>query len=226
MDVLLFTNFDLGEVPDNVKVIEAAMHDIYDQAEQTYGIQFGNRFPYKLCDLKSFYSEIFREELEPYEFWGYGDCDVAYGELPCFGEFDLYCGCHERHDMDMVKSETPLGRWFVPGHFVMMRNNEAGRSIMEHLPTGRKLLADGVNRYIDEHLVPTVLRHIFPNRCNIISNDYQYLDGQSIELIDGLLKLGGKKAHYIHFYTHKGMIKTPRWREISKNINVRDYIND
>ena len=229
MDVLFITDYDtIGPVPSNVKVISMEMDEIYDRAEAAFDIKFANRFAYKLCDLKSFYGAIFHEELHPYDFWGYGDCDVLYGQLPEFGDHDLYCGCHERHDMDMVKSKTPLGRWFIPGHFVMMRNNSASRDIFGYLPTAASLLAEGVNRYIDEHLTPTVLRHIFKEdrRCEIRANDYQYLGNADIQIYDGLLSINGKQAHYIHFYKHKNQIITPDWREIPSCFNVRGYVQE
>ena len=108
----------------------------------------------------------------------------------------------------------------------MMRNDERGRSIMKELPTGKKLLTDGVNRYIDEHLVPTVLRHLYQDRREIVANDYQYLDGALIQLHDGMLSFNANPAHYIHFYTAKSKIETPHWRDIPDSFNVREYIND
>jgi hypothetical protein len=127
-----------------------------------------------------------------------------------------------------VKSETPLGRWFMPGHFVMMRNSPESRDIMGYLPTGLELLADGVNRYIDEHLVPTVLLKIFgqSGRYHIVSNDLQYMEGRPIRVDGGVLTLGGEVAHYIHFYTAKGRMVTPHWEKIPDSFDVRGYIHD
>lgn len=226
MDVLFFTNYDIGDVPDNVKLIPVELDYIFDRAEECFQEKFNNRFAYKLCDLKSFYGDIFKEELQHYDYWGYGDCDVCYGRLPTFFESDLYCACGERSDMDLVKSETPLGRWFIPGHFVMMRNTDKSRGIMDHLPTGKRLMTDKVNRYIDEHLVPTVLRYIFPeeDRYMIRSNDLQYLRNTDIRLENGQLFFDSRPAHYIHFYTDKKRIKTPHWRDIPETFNLKEYI--
>lgn len=35
----------------------------------------------KLCDLRPIYGEIFRKYLVGYDYWGYGDIDVIYGNL-------------------------------------------------------------------------------------------------------------------------------------------------
>ena len=80
-----------------------------------------------------------------------------YGLLPEFNNLELYCANHKRPDMALVQSEKPVGRWFIPGHFVMMKNDDRGRRIFEQLPTARALLEEGTNNYIDEWLVPTVL---------------------------------------------------------------------
>ena len=40
--------------------------------------------PYDLCDFKVAYGEIFQEYLEPYDFWGFCDCDLIYGDIRHF----------------------------------------------------------------------------------------------------------------------------------------------
>ena len=40
--------------------------------------------PYKLCDYKPAYGEIFAPELSGYDFWGYGDMDLVFGDLRAY----------------------------------------------------------------------------------------------------------------------------------------------
>ena len=50
--------------------------------------------PYKLCDYKPAYGYLFQEYLEGYEYWGYCDVDMIFGNLKRFlpdnviGEYD------------------------------------------------------------------------------------------------------------------------------------------
>lgn len=44
--------------------------------------------PYKLCDFRPLFAEIFPDLIEDYGYWGWGDLDVIYGDvLGCRGEF-------------------------------------------------------------------------------------------------------------------------------------------
>ena len=40
--------------------------------------------PYKLCDYKPMYGEIFQDDLSSYDFWGYCDSDLLLGDLRAF----------------------------------------------------------------------------------------------------------------------------------------------
>lgn len=224
MDVLFFTNYDF-DAPPNVKIHKCSMDDIFDRAEKTYGLKFQNRYPYKLCDLKSFYGKIFEDELKDYEYWGYGDSDVVYGRLPIFGNLELYCAKHERPDMALVQSVKPVGRWFIPGHFVMMKNDDRGRGIFEHLPTAKALLEEDTNNYIDEWLVPTVLIHEYGlGAGGIKAQDYEYIKDHFIGWSHGDLRVDDQEFNYIHWYKHKDRVKTPKWHDIPSTFNVKDYI--
>lgn len=224
MDVLFFTNHEF-DAPDNVKIHKCKMDDVFDRAEKIYDLNFQNRYPYKLCDLKSFYGKIFEDELKDYEYWGYGDSDVVYGKLPKFSDLELYCAKHERPDMALVKSTKPVGKWFIPGHFVMMKNDDRGRRIFEHLPTAKALLEEDTNNYIDEWLVPTVLIYEYGlGAGGIIANDYEYINNQFIGWSHGDLRVGDHEFNYIHWYEHKDRVKTPKWHDIPSTFNVKDYI--
>ena len=208
-----------------MKIHKCSMDDIFDRAEKTYGLKFQARYPYKLCDLKSFYGKLFEDELRDYEYWGYGDCDVVYGKLPAFSDLELYCAKHKRSDMALVESKKPVGRWFIPGHFVMMRNDDRGRRIFEHLPTAKALLEEDTNNYIDEWLVPTVLIHEYGlGAGGIKAQDYRYINRRPITLSDGALSVGREELNYIHWYTDKDRVKTPKWRDIPSTFNVKNYM--
>mgnify|MGYP003652751752 CR=1 FL=1 len=224
MAVLFFTDHDF-DAPPNVKIHKCSMDDIFDRAEKTYGLKFQARYPYKLCDLKSFYGKLFEDELRDYEYWGYGDCDVVYGKLPAFSDLELYCAKHKRSDMALVESKKPVGRWFIPGHFVMMRNDDRGRRIFEHLPTAKALLEEDTNNYIDEWLVPTVLIHEYGlGAGGIKAQDYRHINRRPITLSDGALSVGREELNYIHWYTDKDRVKTPKWRDIPSTFNVKNYM--
>lgn len=88
IDFLIVTDQAVGAVPDNVRVISMSWNQIY-QKFKTLFLNLGyNRFylghPYKLCDYKPTYGLLFQEYLKGYEYWGYIDCDLIWGNISKF----------------------------------------------------------------------------------------------------------------------------------------------
>jgi len=51
------------------------------------------KYPYKFCDFRPLIAETFPEIIAPYQYWGWGDLDVIYGDIlsvigESFGRFD------------------------------------------------------------------------------------------------------------------------------------------
>jgi hypothetical protein len=229
-DVLLYTDDDLEDVPSNVIVKKTKIDSIFERAEEVIGEKITSRFYYKLCDLRVIYGQMFEEEISKYDYWGWGDLDVIYGTFEPFprpgnGTPDLFCNAHKRLEMSLVQSESPLGLWYASGHFVMMRNDHRSRLLLEKLPTAKRLIKEPVNRYIDEHLVPTVLVDTFKNRTQVYSTDLQYVNKNKVQLKNGNLYHDGQFLNYLHWYTDKSRVTVKTdWREIPRSLKIKDYI--
>lgn len=65
--------------------------------------------PYKLCDFKPAYGEIFQQEIKEYDFWGHCDCDLVFGNIRKFITDDIL----DKYDR--------IGNC---GHFILYRNNK------------------------------------------------------------------------------------------------------
>lgn len=70
--------------PNNVKIINKSLEEIKEIAAEKLGFKLHIDNPYKLCDFKPAYGFIFPEIVMGYDFWGYGDIDVMYGDLRRF----------------------------------------------------------------------------------------------------------------------------------------------
>lgn len=90
IDWLFFTD-DKTEYlyPENVKVTYCKFKDIQDRVHALYGTDAVLLRPYKLCDYKPAYGEIFSKELQGYDFWGHCDIDLAWGNIRKFMTDDL-----------------------------------------------------------------------------------------------------------------------------------------
>lgn len=69
---------------------------------------------YKLCGLKPFYGFIHKDLLERYEFWGFGDIDVVWGDLAKFYPDKLL----KNHDVLSTHADR------LSGHLAILRNTQ------------------------------------------------------------------------------------------------------
>lgn len=120
IDFLIFTDQrQLPPAPPNVRFAPLTMASFAQLASTTLGFDVQPREPYKLCDFKPAYGELFKPYLADYDYWGYGDLDVIYGDLRGYlSRAELEC-----HDVFTGRPE------FLVGHFTLLRNTEPMRTL-------------------------------------------------------------------------------------------------
>ena len=82
IDWMLFlddkTNY---KYPPNVKPCYCTLKDVEKLLNDKLGMKLCIYQPYKLCDYKPLYGKIFIDYIKGYDYWGYGDLDVIYGNI-------------------------------------------------------------------------------------------------------------------------------------------------
>lgn len=68
-------------LPDNFKLIKTDIGAIVDLFSETLGLKANLYRPYKLCDFRPAYGHIYTDMLRGYDFWGYCDFDVVFGDI-------------------------------------------------------------------------------------------------------------------------------------------------
>lgn len=104
IDWLLFTDQEIGEHPQNVIIHRCTLKSLRESFEQKLGFQTALTKPYKLCDFKPAYPYLFQEYVSGYDFVGYGDMDVIYGDLRSFFADELL----EQYDKLLVLGHLSL----------------------------------------------------------------------------------------------------------------------
>lgn len=85
IDWLVFTDDKTKyEYPPNVKVTYYTFEEMINKIQAIYDFNIVLDKPYKLCDYKPAYGEIFSKELKDYDFWGMCDLDLAWGNIRKF----------------------------------------------------------------------------------------------------------------------------------------------
>jgi hypothetical protein len=118
INFLIFTDqADFPATPSNVRVERLDVEKFNALASQKLGFNIQLRRPYKLCDFKPAYGLLFEEYLKGFDYWGYADIDVIYGDVRRF----LTLAKLEQFDVYTARKE------FIAGHFSLFRNDDRMR---------------------------------------------------------------------------------------------------
>ena len=80
IDFLILTDNNLQN-EKNIHVVKMTFSDLRNKVQTHYDFPISLPSPYKLCDYKPAYGEIFSEYIKSYDFWGFGDIDLIYGNI-------------------------------------------------------------------------------------------------------------------------------------------------
>ena len=142
IDFLIFTeNADENlDIPANVKIIQYSLEKFKSDANKSLGFEVAVESGYKLCDFKPAYGLIFQDWIKDYDFWGYCDIDVIFGNIRAFmtdellSEYDIISA---RHD-------------YLTGCFALYRNNQEMRELFKQSKDYKKVFNEPRNFFFDE----------------------------------------------------------------------------
>lgn len=97
--------------PSNVKVTYMSFADMKQHIQQFYDFPIALNSPYRLCNFKPAYGEIFKDYLQGYDAWGFCDNDMLFGDL-------------KKMMPNEVNSKYKIGKF---GHLSFVNNSEESR---------------------------------------------------------------------------------------------------
>jgi hypothetical protein len=150
IDFLFYTDCEPPESAssDNIKFHQTTFHDYCQRVSDTLKIDFHTQRTYKLCDLKPFYGYIHQEELKGYDFWGFGDMDLVWGDIRSFYTDEVL----SRYDVLSTHADR------LSGHLGLFRNNKKYTELPFKQNRWQELLMTQENVLFDEHYM-TLLLH-------------------------------------------------------------------
>lgn len=117
IDFLVFTDDDfVNQTYENVKFIPFTFDCLLKRVHQRLSSNASIKTAYRLCDFKPMYGIIFKEELQAYDYWGYCDLDLVFGNIKDF--------------MSLSELYQYEG-WFNAGHFSLLKNTSKMNSLFK-----------------------------------------------------------------------------------------------
>lgn len=111
-------------------------------------INFAPADNYKLCDLRPMCGALFESEIRGYDFFGYGDIDVIYGDIRKFYTDEVL--------KNNVISTAPK---FITGHLALIRNVRWLRNAFRRVRGWSGFLEDDVIYGFDENIFMRVFEY-------------------------------------------------------------------
>lgn len=157
IDWFFFLDFEIDNSESNIHTYKITLESLEKRAQEKVYDKAQLKRPYKLCDYKPFYGLMFEKELKDYDWWGYGDTDVIYGDIRgCFENIDKY-------NIDKIN-------WW--GHLCLMRNTKGCKELCLHevdgLTSYKQVLESEANLGYDERdfneKVIAAGKHIYTGR--------------------------------------------------------------
>ncbi|MCY4046444.1 MAG: hypothetical protein OXE99_15385 [Cellvibrionales bacterium] len=142
-------------LPQNVTLEITTFKDYCEFVSDKLGIVFKPNSVYKLCDLKPALGKIYKEILTDYDFWGFGDIDLIYGDLQ---------GHINRLNLDGYDAVSFHGHR-LSGHLCLFRNDSQMTLAYQKVKGWKEILEDPEHRCFDEkHFNGLFISHKSPKR--------------------------------------------------------------
>lgn len=89
VDFLMPTDQSIVAPPNNLKVIMTNLTFVEELARKYVWEGCVISKPYKMCDYKVAYGEMFQDYIKDYDFWGHCDADMVFGDIRKFVTDDI-----------------------------------------------------------------------------------------------------------------------------------------
>ena len=127
-------------LPHNIKIIFKTLEGISSLLAERLDLKIEIKKTYKICDFKPVFGLVFSDVLKKYDFWGYGDIDVIFGNIRKFITPEILIN----YDIISVRHD------YLTGYFQLFRNNEAMTKLFMQSKDYRKVFESDLHYCFDE----------------------------------------------------------------------------
>lgn len=154
IDFILITDQVISN-KENVKIVSMTFNELKCFMRDKFEFPLSLTNPYKLCDFRPAYGYIFEKYIKKYDFWGFGDIDLVYGNIRTFYTDEI---------LDNYKIISGQG------HLTLYENSEFCNTFFRTKYPGFQFYQDSFtkqqNTVFDEYLhagMSDLWKHLYPN---------------------------------------------------------------
>jgi len=225
---VFYTDCEIPEsYPSNVSFNKASLTDFNALATSKLGFEINLTFAYKICDLRPAFGLIFEEYLNGYDFWGFGDLDLIYGNIR------KYCTEEVLSANDILSSRRP----FLAGHFTLYKNNDKINNLYSKTAWYQYIFQHPAHKKFDEKHMTTTVKYLAKDVKVSFENwagsdgawclkKWHKQNGWQIDFNEGTVKnkLTNEEYMYFHFFNLKkdNKVEVPNIEIIPSTFQITD----
>lgn len=116
IDFIIFTDTQIDDklLSSNIKIIYISFEELVSVFQKVFPFKISCKTPYKITDYRPAFGEIFNQLIKGYDFWGYCDSDIIFGDIRKFitdeilenndrihdrGHYSIYKNCDKVNSM-------------------------------------------------------------------------------------------------------------------------------
>lgn len=120
IDWFFLTDCDIPVVySTNLHFQAISFSDYCQMAGRKLKFDFNPSNPYKLCGLRPFYGFIHQDLIQGYDYWGFGDVDIVWGNIKKFYTDEMF----EKYDVFSSHADR------ISGHLAIIKNTKYYREV-------------------------------------------------------------------------------------------------
>lgn len=145
IDWIIFTDDKhVFNYPPNVRVIYISFEEFRELIQLKFDFNISLRNPYRLCNFKPAYGDIFKDYIINYDFWGYCDNDLIWGDLRNFLSEDVLAN---------------YNKIFELGHISLIRNAPKYNELYKYKNAYKLAFSEDYDLlFFDEHGLNDIFR--------------------------------------------------------------------
>ncbi|GAB3964286.1 hypothetical protein GCM10028806_01650 [Spirosoma terrae] len=194
------------------KWLNSTLEELCALFSSTLGFQAALSFPYKLCDYRPLYGEAFSDILYNYDYWGYCDLDMVFGD--CSSVLELVenktiTKIFQRGHLSLIKNDSNINSLYRKSNLIDYKYiymNEKSCMFDEWHGIGKILKYEGYEVFHSEIMVDINPNSLYFKPSNINSFKHQlfiYNNGSIKHLYYKDGSLCKSEFLYIHFQKRK-----------------------
>lgn len=232
IDFIFFTDWDWNnlQIPKNIVRYKTTIQEFNSLASNKVGIDIDVKVGYKLCDMKPAWTHIYEDYISNYDFIGYCDIDLFFGNIRNFFTDEI------ASSKDLFTITTS----YLSGALTIFKNNSMMRTLYREAKGWSYIFQDSKHFAFDEYL------RVHPDDCEIESFSdlvfrkeregkirvehshyigYEKRPFEEVYYNDGLVIAEGREWIFFHYVVAKQYMFwcLPDWTNIPDSFYVNKY---